>query len=189
MELNGNSEQVVSAIVSVIVPAVALLAHVASLSARLAVLEAPVPEPLPEPEPSPEPEPEPEPTPEPEPEPSPARPGIWLSADEIAALPTEDAAWEAVYAAATGEWGEANLADNNAAHDVRVPPGAYQSGGMAPGGGSGAVAARSAGVKQKTPRWWPGRLCYCGNRTPCGLRSSGHLTPRRAASAAASPRM
>lgn len=85
----------------------------------------PEPEPTPEPEPQPEPEPTPEPAPEPEPTPEPApTQGIWLNADEILALPTEGAAWEHVLAYANGSWGSANLADNNAPHDVHTLAGA-----------------------------------------------------------------
>lgn len=50
--------------------------------------------------------------------------GIWLSTEEIMALPTEGKAWEQVFEAANSSWGKADLADNNSQHDVKTLAGA-----------------------------------------------------------------
>jgi hypothetical protein len=62
-------------------------------------------------------EPAPEPTPEPTPVPAPTGAGIWVSASQIAALPTSGAAWTAVLNDAN-RTGTANVADQNSDHDV-----------------------------------------------------------------------
>jgi hypothetical protein len=46
--------------------------------------------------------------------------GIWLSDRELAALPTSGAAWERVQEAASGDLGQANLADQDSDHDVQT---------------------------------------------------------------------
>ena len=46
--------------------------------------------------------------------------GIWLSLDQIEALPTSGPAWEQVASYAEAEWGEADLSDNTNRHDVHV---------------------------------------------------------------------
>ena len=46
--------------------------------------------------------------------------GIWLSDRELAALPTSGAAWAQVQEAASGDLGQANLADQDSDHDVRT---------------------------------------------------------------------
>lgn len=83
-------------------------------------------EPVPIIGPGPDPDPDPEPEPEPEPEPPPVTPGkgIWISREEIMALPTTGAAWEQVETNALRSWGTANLGDNNATHDVYTLAGA-----------------------------------------------------------------
>lgn len=50
--------------------------------------------------------------------------GIWLSPDEVAALPTTGAAWTAVLNAANGSWGTADLSNLNSNHDVLTLSGA-----------------------------------------------------------------
>lgn len=50
--------------------------------------------------------------------------GIWLSREEIMALPMNGAAWERVKAAANSNWGSACLYDNNCMHDVNTLAGA-----------------------------------------------------------------
>ncbi len=49
---------------------------------------------------------------------------MWLSPDEIRRLPVHGAAWEQVYAAAHGAWGEPRLADQNHDHNTLVLAGA-----------------------------------------------------------------
>lgn len=49
---------------------------------------------------------------------------IWLTGDELAALPTEGPAWSAVATAARGDWGEPDLGDNDDRHDVLTLAGA-----------------------------------------------------------------
>lgn len=57
-------------------------------------------------------------------EPSAPTKGIWLSADEVKALPTSGQAWDRVNAAANGNWGSVNLGDNNSLHDTYTLAGA-----------------------------------------------------------------
>jgi len=49
---------------------------------------------------------------------------IWISPEEIAALPTSGAAWSSVLSAANSSWGSADLSDNNSKHDVLTLAGA-----------------------------------------------------------------
>lgn len=49
---------------------------------------------------------------------------IWLSSDELAALPTQGPAWEGVVAHAEDDWGDFDLDDNDGTHDVHVLAGA-----------------------------------------------------------------
>jgi len=46
--------------------------------------------------------------------------GIWLSDQELAALPTSGAAWQQVQEAASGDLGQPALADQDSDHDVRT---------------------------------------------------------------------
>jgi hypothetical protein len=48
------------------------------------------------------------------------RPGIWVSRDELAGLPTSGPAWDQLKAAADGELGKPDIADQNSNHDVRT---------------------------------------------------------------------
>ncbi len=50
--------------------------------------------------------------------------GIWLSKEEIMALPTSGSAWNDVLSDANSSWGSANLGDNNSGHDVKTYAGA-----------------------------------------------------------------
>lgn len=54
----------------------------------------------------------------------PAPSGIWLSRDEIMALPTNGTAWEQVNTAAHSTWGTADLGNNESQHDVKTLAGA-----------------------------------------------------------------
>jgi len=49
---------------------------------------------------------------------------IWISKEEIAALPTSGTAWNSVLSAANSSWGSADLSDNNSSHDVATLAGA-----------------------------------------------------------------
>lgn len=49
---------------------------------------------------------------------------IWISPEEIAALPTTGTAWSSVLSAANSSWGSADLSDNNSKHDVLTLAGA-----------------------------------------------------------------
>jgi hypothetical protein len=68
------------------------------------------------------PSPTPTPTPSPTPTPPPPAPtgGLWISAADLARLPTSGAAWDRMKAAADGDLGTPTLADYNANHDVRT---------------------------------------------------------------------
>lgn len=50
--------------------------------------------------------------------------GLWISPEEVSALPTSGAAWNRVRAAALGDWGKVDLADNNSTHDTSTLAGA-----------------------------------------------------------------
>jgi len=50
--------------------------------------------------------------------------GIWISADEIAKLPTTGSAWDRVLSAANSNWGSACLNDLNCLHDTNTLAGA-----------------------------------------------------------------
>jgi hypothetical protein len=50
--------------------------------------------------------------------------GIWVSADEIARLPTEGPAWDRLAEYALADWGDPALADQNSNHDVHTLAGA-----------------------------------------------------------------
>lgn len=50
--------------------------------------------------------------------------GIWISASEIAQLPTSGSAWDRLNSAANSSWGTANLGDNNSQHDTYTLAGA-----------------------------------------------------------------
>lgn len=54
------------------------------------------------------------------PPPPPPSSGLWISAEELARLPTSGAAWDRMKAAADGDLGTPTLADYNANHDVRT---------------------------------------------------------------------
>lgn len=99
------------------------------------ILTTPTPTPTGSPTPTPTVKPSTIPTPvPPTPTPTPTVPpsippigqtqGIWLSKEEIMALPTSGSAWNAVLSAANSSWGSANLGDNNASHDVKTLAGA-----------------------------------------------------------------
>lgn len=51
--------------------------------------------------------------------------GVWISAAEIARLPTTGPAWEALAETATAEWDEPALDDQNSRHDVQTLAGAF----------------------------------------------------------------
>jgi hypothetical protein len=51
-------------------------------------------------------------------------PAIWISAEEIATLPTRGPAWRTVRGLAHDGWGEPDLGDNDDDHDVRLLAGA-----------------------------------------------------------------
>jgi hypothetical protein len=51
--------------------------------------------------------------------------GVWLDPEEIAALPTSGAAWNAVTSAAASSWGTGNIANQDSDHDVLTLAGAY----------------------------------------------------------------
>lgn len=108
----------------------------ASPSPSPSVTPAPSPSisPTPAPSPSPSVAPTPAPSPSPTITPTPAPPasippfektaGLWISPEEIAALPTSGGGWSGVQSAANGSWGTANLGDNNSDHDVKTLAGA-----------------------------------------------------------------
>jgi len=50
--------------------------------------------------------------------------GIWLNAEEIAALPTTGDGWDELEAIATGGWGSADVSDQDNGHDVATFAGA-----------------------------------------------------------------
>lgn len=56
--------------------------------------------------------------------PIPTNNGLWLSTEEIKALPMSGAAWDNVKSKALGSWGSANLQDLNSNHDVYTLAGA-----------------------------------------------------------------
>jgi hypothetical protein len=47
-------------------------------------------------------------------------PGLWISPAELAALPTKGSAWKAMLAAAEGDLGTANVADQDSSHDGKT---------------------------------------------------------------------
>lgn len=49
---------------------------------------------------------------------------MWLTTEEIMALPTTGSPWQTVLSAANSAWGNANLSDNNSKHDVLTLAGA-----------------------------------------------------------------
>ncbi|MGD9750397.1 MAG: hypothetical protein AB7W59_05300 [Acidimicrobiia bacterium] len=53
-----------------------------------------------------------------------ARPGIWITAEEVAMLPVEGPAWDQVARWALGPWERPNLADQDSNHDLEVLAGA-----------------------------------------------------------------
>lgn len=55
---------------------------------------------------------------------SPAAVGIWITHDEIRALPTTGAAWLAVKEASASTWGTPTIADQDSDHDVKTLAGA-----------------------------------------------------------------
>ena len=50
--------------------------------------------------------------------------GIWISAQEIATLPTSGASWQALKAAADGTWSSAQIANQDSNHDIYTLAGA-----------------------------------------------------------------
>ncbi len=50
--------------------------------------------------------------------------GVWISPDEIMALPMSGSGWNQVQSEANSNWGSANLGDNNSSHDVKTLAGA-----------------------------------------------------------------
>jgi hypothetical protein len=90
----------------------------------------PAPAIQPEPTAQPQPTSEPEPTNDPAPTSAPADDGaiatmsLWLSHAQIRALPTSGASWGAVLDDATGDWGVADVQDQNSRHNTRVFAGA-----------------------------------------------------------------
>ena len=50
--------------------------------------------------------------------------GLWISADELARLPTEGPAWDDVEEYALGDWGDPDIGDQNSNHDVHTLAGA-----------------------------------------------------------------
>ena len=58
------------------------------------------------------------------PPPAAATTGLWLSHEEVMALPTSGAGWEQVRADATGDWGDADISDQKSDHDVKTLAGA-----------------------------------------------------------------
>jgi hypothetical protein len=59
--------------------------------------------------------------PPPPPVPAPHRgPALWISPAELAALPTNGSAWNAVLAAAEGDLGTADVADQDSTHDGKT---------------------------------------------------------------------
>lgn len=65
--------------------------------------------------------------------------GLWLTEQEILALPKSGAGWDAVKAAAAGSWGAAKVSDQDSKHDTRTLAGALV-----------AVATNDAALKTKT---------------------------------------
>lgn len=53
-----------------------------------------------------------------------ARPGVWISPEEVALLPRSGPAWDNVVAWATGDWGLPDPGDQESQHDVHVLAGA-----------------------------------------------------------------
>ena len=64
--------------------------------------------------------------------------GLWLSADEVRALPMSGSAWAALEDDAYGSWGSADVQDQNSDHDVDVLAGAL----VAVRTGDGALRSR-----------------------------------------------
>jgi hypothetical protein len=56
-----------------------------------------------------------------------ARPGVWLSRDEVMALPTEGPAWDELVDVATGKWEQPDLADQNDTTDTDALAGALMA--------------------------------------------------------------
>lgn len=65
--------------------------------------------------------------------------GLWLTEQEILALPKSGAAFDAVKKAATGSWGTAKVSDQDSKHDTKTLSGALMS-----------VALNDAALKTKT---------------------------------------
>ena len=77
--------------------------------------------------------------------------GIWLGAEEIAALPMSGDGWDELEAVATGTWGTADVADQDNNHDVAAFAGALYAGWeqrafVLPDGRTWAMLAAIAGL-------------------------------------------